>query len=292
MKILVLGKNGQVAWELQRSLAVLGEVRSVGQDEANFVDPSKLVEIIRSYKPSHIVNAAAYTAVDKAETEENIATIVNGNTVGVIAEEAKKLGSLLFHYSTDYVFNGKKESPYVEDDSTDPLNAYGRSKLLGEKLITEVGGDHIILRVSWVYGNRGTNFYKTMLSLGAQKEMLRIVNDQIGAPTWSRHIADATAHILKDARVREKSGIYHLSPKGETSWFGFAEKIFEKYKSIYPESSLKIKDLQGISTQEYGARAPRPLNSRMSSEKLRKTFCLELPSWDSSLDLVVRTTNC
>ncbi|WP_374028797.1 dTDP-4-dehydrorhamnose reductase [Bdellovibrio bacteriovorus] len=287
MRILVFGKNGQVAWELQRSLASLGETRFVGSNEVNFAVPEAIAQAIREYKPTCIVNAAAYTAVDKAESDESVANQVNGESVGTLAHEAKKIGATVLHYSTDYVFDGEKKTPYVETDIPSPLNAYGRSKLLGEKRLLEVGGDSVILRVSWVYGRKGSNFLRTMLRLGGEKEELKVVNDQVGAPTWSRHIADVTSHIISDSDLRGKSGIYHVSPQGETSWFGFASKIFELHNEMYAEKTLKIKSLLPIPSEQYPSPAQRPLNSRMSSGKLRDSFGLELPLWERSLELMM-----
>lgn len=288
MKMLIFGKNGQIAWELQRSLAVLGEVRALGSNEVNFLDKAAIVSAIKEYKPTHIVNASAYTAVDKAEQEEDVANKINGDAVGVIAEEAKRIEASFLHYSTDYVFDGSKTTAYVETDSAGPLNAYGRSKLLGEQNIQAVGGDYIVLRVSWVYGNHGQNFYRTMLRLGSEREELKIVSDQIGAPTWSRHIADASAHILKDRDISDKVGIYHLSPQGETSWYGFANKIFELHREA-GLTPLKVKSLQEISTQEYVTPAKRPLNSRMKASKIFSAFGLMLPEWSQSLSMVVHS---
>lgn len=287
MKILLFGKNGQVGWELQRSLAVLGEVKALGSQEVDFTKPERIQQVISEYKPSHIVNAAAYTAVDKAEDEEELATSVNGHAVGVIAEEAKRIGASFLHYSTDYVFDGKKSSPFVETDEESPLNAYGRSKLLGEKNITQIGGNSIILRVSWVYGARGNNFLKTMLRLGSDRESLSVVDDQVGAPTWSRHIAEVSAHILKDDSFSSKKGIYHLAPQGRVSWCGFAKAIFEAERSTKSENTLKIQSVMPILAKDYPVKALRPLNSVMSSAKLENAFGLKLAHWQDSLALVI-----
>lgn len=288
MKVLVFGKNGQIAWELERSLAIVGEVRCVSSSEGNFSSPEVVRNIVQSYKPTHIVNAAAYTLVDKAETEAASATIINGTTVGVLAEEAKKVGAFLLHYSTDYVFDGSKGAPYEESDPTAPLNVYGKSKLVGEQLIQQVGGDYVVLRVSWVYGNRGVNFYRTMLRLGMERDELAIVSDQIGAPTWCRHISDASSLILKDNSLKDKSGIYHLSPTGQTSWCDFAKKIFELNRKFKVDLPLKVQSINEISSKDYVTLAKRPLNSRLNSTKLRNTFGITLPSWEASLELVVR----
>ncbi|WII71840.1 dTDP-4-dehydrorhamnose reductase [Bdellovibrio sp. 22V] len=286
MKTLIFGRNGQVAWELQRSLAVHGEVRAVGSEEVSFLSLDSISKVIREYKPNHIVNAAAYTAVDRAENEKDIADKVNGEAVGVIAAEAKRIGASFMHYSTDYVFDGTKSEPYVESDQVCPINAYGRSKVLGEKLIQEVGSDFTILRIGWVYGARGNNFYRTMLRLGAEKSELAIVADQIGSPTWSRHVADASAHILFDRQRKDKAGIYHLSPQGEVSWFDFACKIFELTRTLHPSRSLKIQTIKKIETEDYITPALRPLNSRMNANKVNSTFGIQLPHWEKSLRLV------
>ncbi len=287
-KILIFGKNGQVAWELQRSCAILGEVKACGTQEVDFQRPQDIINTIRSFKPDCIVNAAAYTAVDKAESEESIANQINGYSVGVVAEEAKALGAKLIHYSTDYVFDGSKETPYVESDQTSPVNAYGRSKLLGEKCIQEVGGDSVILRVSWVYGTHGNNFYKTMLRLGADREQLKVVADQFGVPTWSRHIADATAHILQSSEFSAKKGIYHLTPQGKTNWCEFAQEIFKCSAELKPQVPLKVRQVLPIGTADYPTPAKRPKNSMMDSFSVTKEFGVKLPNWLDSLKLVIQ----
>lgn len=246
-----------------------------------------MAAIIREFKPDRIINAAAYTAVDKAESEEHIANIINGETVGVIAAEAKKINAHLLHYSTDYVFDGSKQAPYSETDPTGPINAYGRSKLLGESLIQQVGGQFVILRVSWVYGFRAANFYRTMLRLAADRESIGVVDDQVGAPTWCRHIADASSHLISDSLLQEKSGIYHLSPQGETSWYGFAEKIFEFNRDCHSEQSLKIQTLNKLTSKEYVTPAARLLNSRMRALKIKEQFGIQLPHWQISLEMVI-----
>lgn len=290
MKILIFGSQGQVAWEMKRSAAIMGDVLVMGSQYASFLKPQSVVDVIREFKPQRIINASAYTAVDKAESEESTANQINAQTVGIIAEEAKKIKAHLLHYSTDYVFDGKKLSPYSETDVPNPLNAYGRSKLLGEKFIQQVQGAHTILRISWVYGSRGNNFYRTMLRLAEDRESLGVVDDQQGTPTWSRHIAEASSHIIQDPHLFEKSGIYHLSPQGETTWFGFAQKIFEHHHRLHPDKMLKIQALKSIHTKDYPTPAVRPLNSRLHSGKLRQTFALQLPHWEESLKWVVEGT--
>lgn len=279
-KILIIGKTGQVGWELQRTLLTLGHVVAVGKDQMDLLDPKSIQKIIREMKPQVIVNAAAYTAVDKAESELELAMAVNGRAPEVLAEEAKRLNAILVHYSTDYVFDGKATQPYSESSQTAPLNAYGRSKLVGEAAIQTVGGKTLIFRTSWVYGMRGRNFLLTMLKLAREKEELRIVNDQIGAPTWSRQIAQATAHILsQNLTSKEIWGLYHLIASGQTSWKGFAEAIFKN------QSVVRIPKIVGIPTLEYPTPAKRPAYSLLSNDKVQKVFGLTLPAWDDALRL-------
>lgn len=287
MKILIFGSNGQVARELRRTCAVLGDVLAVGSDQVDFRQPEVLKNTIRELKPSHIINASAYTAVDKAEADEKTALLVNGEAVSVIAEEAKKIGAPFVHYSTDYVFDGSKKSSYLETDTPNPINAYGRSKLLGERLMAEASWG-VVLRVSWVYGLHGQNFLKTMLRLGADREELKIVADQIGAPTWSRLIAEATAQIIAEKHLRDASGIYHMTPAGSCSWFDFAETIFKRYRAVYGHDSLKVRRCIPIPGSEYPTPAKRPVNSLMNSDKLLRTFGIKLPPWEESLDLCVK----
>jgi dTDP-4-dehydrorhamnose reductase len=288
MKILILGRNGQVAQELQKSCVSLGEISVLGSEQASFLLPDAILQYIKEYRPTHIVNAAAYTAVDRAETEEAQARQINATTVGLIAEQAKAIGACLLHYSTDYVFDGAKSSPFVETDECRPLNAYGRTKLLGEQHIQDVDGDFVILRISWVYGQHGNNFYRTMLRLGYEREELKIVDDQIGAPTWSREIARASTTILQNSQLKDKSGLYHLSPQGRTSWCGFAQKIFSLQGQLHPELPLKAKRVLPIATEEYPTPAVRPRNSLMNSDKLKNAFNLQLPSWDDSLQQMMK----
>lgn len=286
MKILLTGKTGQVGYELERSLQGLGEVVALDRSEMDLANLVQVRDVIRTVKPNLIVNPAAYTAVDRAESETGIAMRINGEAPGVMAEEAKKLGATMIHYSTDYVFDGTKTTPYSEDDVACPINAYGRTKLAGEKAILAVGIPHLIMRTSWVYGMRGKNFLLTILRLAQERDQLRIVSDQHGAPTWSRTIADTTAHIVaqaKSAKYRqdwweERSGLYHLSAQGQTTWHGFARAILEN-------SSISSRpDITPISSQEYPLPAKRPINSRMSCERFIKTFCW-LPTWENALRL-------
>ena len=285
MKILVTGKTGQVGYELERSLQGLGEIISVDRSQMDLADLTQVRDVIRAVKPNLIVNPAAYTAVDKAETEFELAMRINGEAPGVMAEEAKKLGAAIIHYSTDYVFDGTKNVPYSEDDSTCPVNAYGRSKLAGEQAIQAAGIPHLILRTSWVYGMRGKNFLLTVLRLAQDRPELRIVGDQQGAPTWCRTIADTTAHIMAQAAGargiedwwQEKSGLYHLTARGQTTWAGFAEAILAN------AISSKKPIVTAITTQEYPLPAKRPEYSLMSTKKLADTFQIIEPEWNKAL---------
>jgi dTDP-4-dehydrorhamnose reductase len=287
MKILLIGKHGQVAWELQRTLAALGDVVVVGRADLNFSDVPAVRHFVAEVRPQVIVNAAAYTAVDKAETERELCHQINATLPGVLAEEAKKLGALLVHYSTDYVFDGTKQSPYVETDSTNPLGTYGASKLAGEQAVQSAGADHLIFRLCWVYGARGQNFMLTMQRLAREREKLRVVRDQIGCPTWSRMIAEATALAIKQVLAgSERStyiGTYHLAANGLTSWHGFASRIIE----LMPEAERKCREVEAINTAEYPTPAQRPAYSVLNCDKLEQTFRLRLPDWGRSLRQVL-----
>ncbi len=280
-KILLTGKNGQVGWELQRALAPLGEVVAVDRQVFDLASPDSIRAVIREVKPQLIVNPAAYTAVDKAESEPELAHAVNAVAPGVMAEEAKRLGAVLVHYSTDYVFDGGKESAYTEEDRTSPCNVYGKTKLAGEEAVQDSGAAHIILRTSWVYGARGKNFLLTMLRLAREREELKIVADQIGAPTWSRMIAEVTSQILsrRIGHWRELAGLYHLSAGGSTSWHGFASRIVEL--GAIPTKPRIVP----IPSTEYPLPAARPKNSILSNAKLAAAFGLSLPDWEESLRL-------
>jgi dTDP-4-dehydrorhamnose reductase len=283
MKILITGKTGQVGYELERSLQGFGEIIALDRSQMDLADLSQICDVIRDIKPNLIVNPAAYTAVDKAETEPELAMRVNGEAPGVIAEEAKKLGAAIIHYSTDYVFDGTKTSPYTEDDLTCPINVYGKSKVAGEQAIRDVGVPHLILRTSWVYGTRGKNFLLTVLRLAQERNELRIVGDQYGAPTWCRTIADTTAHILAQGGKeqdwwQEKSGLYHLTAQGQTSWAGFTEAILAN------ATLAKKPTVTAIATHEYPLPAKRPGSSIISCGKLMNTFCT-LPDWQKALQL-------
>ncbi|CAG7856254.1 dTDP-4-dehydrorhamnose reductase [biofilm metagenome] len=292
MKILVTGPTGQVGWELLRTLMPLGDVIAVSRNQADFADLSGIQSLIQLHKPDVIVNPAAYTAVDKAESEVETAHLINALAAGVIAEQAKNCGALLLHYSTDYVFNGTKDAPYTEDDKTDPINVYGRSKLAGEQAIQSVNCDYVILRTSWVYASRGNNFLKTILRLAAEREELKIVSDQIGAPTWARLIAEVSAQVIKQTMVERRNGhfssdIYHLTSSGETSWYGFAQEIVNITRQL-GLITLKNEAINPIPTEDYPLPAKRPGNSRLSCARLEQQFGLTLPSWDNALRLCMQ----
>lgn len=293
-KILLTGKNGQVGWELQRTLAPLGDVVAVGYQEMDLADPDSIRRMIRDVRPHLIVNPAAYTAVDKAESEPDLAMAINGVAPGVMAEEAKRLNAAVIHYSTDYVFDGAKERPYAEDDAPNPLNVYGRTKLAGEQAIQAAGAPHLILRTSWVYGARGRNFLLTILRLAREKSELKIVDDQVGAPTWARLLAEVTSQIVAQHSsplcrqaipISDVSGIYHAVPTGSTSWHGFAAKILE---NVFVHAGQTPPKLVPIPTSDYPLPAVRPRNSCLSSEKLTCAFGLAIPSWEDSLTMCLQ----
>jgi len=291
-KILITGKSGQVGWELRRSLSTLGQVTAVGSNELDLTDADAIRGFIRQLKPDIIVNPAAYTAVDKAESEPDLAMAVNAVAPGVLAEEAKRLEALLVHYSTDYVFDGTKQAPYVEDDQPNPLNVYGASKLAGEQAIRNAGANHLILRTSWVYGARGKNFLLTMQRLGRERDELGVVNDQTGAPTWSRAIAECTAQMLAQLYVpgdsadlpARLSGTYHLTAQGQTTWYGFVNEAVA-YGLLAGRDKPPV--IKPINTTAYPTPAARPMYSLMSNAKLFKTFGIQLPSWQQSLSMVL-----
>jgi len=288
-KMLVFGRIGQVGWELRHKLACLGPVVGVEYPEIDFTKPDSIRNAVRATEPAVIINAAAYTAVDNAETEPEVAMAINGTAPGVLAEEAKRLGSILVHYSTDYVFDGTKQSAYLETDAPNPQNVYGKSKLAGDEAIQAVGGDYLILRTSWVYGARGSNFLLTMLRLANERDELRIVDDQTGAPTTSECIAQATANLLaqllapQDGGLQGRSGIYNLTNAGETTWFGFAKTFLTKqYGTATP-------NLIPIPTSEFPRPAKRPANSRLSGQRIEETFGVVMPHWEDALSLVLET---
>lgn len=293
MKLLVTGCNGQVGWELSRSLMPLGEVTAVDFPQCDFSKPESLIALLDAVQPDVIVNPAAYTAVDKAETEVELATQVNAIAPGVFAEEAKKRGALLVHYSTDYVFDGTKASPYTEEDVPNPQNVYGRSKLAGEEAIRQSGCDYLIFRTSWVYASRAQNFVKTILRLAKEREELKIVADQIGAPTWARNIGDATAHAIHQASSERswgdfESGIFNMTSSGSVSWYGFAEAIISNVRATSMGDALKIQRILPIPTEAYPTPAQRPLNSCLSNRKFSERFGIALPEWQKALELCLR----
>ncbi len=290
--ILVTGKNGQVGWELQRSLLALGEVVALDRDELDLSDSENIRKKIQTIKPDIIVNSAAYTAVDKAEDEKSMAMQVNGTAPGVMAEEAKNIGALLVHYSTDYVFDGKKNSAYTEIDPANPLNEYGKTKLAGEQAIQKTDVDYIILRTSWVYASRGNNFLHSILRLASERDELGIVADQTGSPTSARFIADVTAHIINQSLVERVDGVfssdlYNLVASSETSWHGFALKIVKLAEEYLSHKKLKVKTISPITTEEYPMPAQRPMNSCLATEKLTAHFNLFMPDWEQLLKLCI-----
>ncbi|PHV12835.1 dTDP-4-dehydrorhamnose reductase [Chitinimonas sp. BJB300] len=279
--ILLTGVNGQVGHELRRSLQGLGTIHAPGSAELNLADPTALRDAVRALKPTLIVNPAAYTAVDKAESEPNVAFAINATAPGVLAEEAQRLGIPLIHYSTDYVYSGEGTTPWQESDATAPPNIYGASKLAGEEAIRASGCNHLILRTSWVYGARGKNFLLTMLKFGRERDSMNIVADQIGAPTWCRTIADLSSHIIaRQPDWQGVSGTYHLVNSGTTSWYGFAEAIFRLAAARGDKVPSTLND---IATEDYPTPAKRPQNSRLNQEKLHDTFGLIPPSWEEAL---------
>ena len=286
---MVFGRIGQVGWELRHKLACLGQVAAVEYPEVDFTKADSIRNAVRAAEPSVIVNSAAYPAVDKAESAPELAWAINGTAPGVIAEEAKRLGSILVHYSTDYVFDGSKQGAYVETDAPNPLNVYGKTKLAGDEAIQAVGGDYLILRTSWVYGARGNNFLLTMLRLAKERTELRIVDDQTGGPTSSECIAEATADILAQVLspagggLAGRSGIYNLTCRGETTWFGFAKAFLSK------AAGTAAPELIAIPTSEFPRPAQRPANSRLLCQRLEETFGVRLPDWEEALELVLET---
>lgn len=282
MKILLLGKNGQVGWELQRSLAPLGELIALDRHSAehcgDLANLEGLRATLRAVKPDVIVNAAAYTAVDKAESDQATAQLINADATRVMAEEALALDAWLVHYSTDYVFDGSGEAPWTEESAVSPVNFYGASKLAGEQAITASGCKHLIFRTSWVYSARGNNFAKTMLRLAKDRETLNVIADQVGAPTGAELLADVVAHAIVKAEVDARvSGIYHLAPAGEVSWHEYAQFVIDFAKGQGEE--LAVREVLPIPTSAYPTPAARPLNSRMDTGKVREVFTLHLPEW-------------
>lgn len=301
--ILLTGKTGQVGWELLQTLPAIGAVIAPSRQELDLLDFQSIRRAVREIRPRAIVNAAAYTSVDAAETDEAAANAINATAPGVLAEEAKRIGALLVHYSTDYVFDGVKSSPYVETDAPAPLNMYGRTKLAGEQAIRDCGVEHLILRTAWVYSTRGRNFLLTILRLATEREELRIVQDQTGSPTLSREIAGATTRILTQvlgpagakSRSGEMRGTYHVTDEGETNWFGFAGAILEEaahmpignpwFARATSGRPIIVRRIVPISTAEYAAPARRPRNSVLSNSRLQQDFGFALRDWRTQLHL-------
>ena len=288
MNILLLGKSGQVGWELQRSLAVLGRVTALDHDSTehcgDFANPEGVRETVRALRPDVIVNAAAHTAVDKAESEPEIARLLNATTPGVLAEEAARLGAWLVHYSTDYVFDGSGTRPWVETDTPAPLSVYGATKLEGEQHIQQTGCRHLILRTSWVYAARGGNFAKTMLRLGSERERLTVIDDQWGAPTGADLLADVTAHAVRHLQSRPgDGGLYHCVAGGETTWHSYAKYVLEHARQAQPAIELKATEVAPVPTSAFPTPARRPHNSRLDTTRLQTTFGLVLPPWQQGV---------
>ena len=290
MRILLLGKNGQVGWELQRSLAPLGELTALDRHGADGLcgdlgNPEGIAATVRAVQPQLIVNAAAYTAVDQAESEPELARRINAAAPAVLAREAAAGGALLVHYSTDYVFDGSGQRPWREDDATAPLSVYGQTKLEAEQAILASGCAHLILRTSWVYAARGGNFAKTMLRLAQERERLTVIDDQWGAPTGAELIADVSAHAIAQTRQQPgKAGIYHLAPAGETTWFQYAKHVIAQAQQAQSAIKIKATEILPIPTSAYPTPARRPHNSRLDTRKLQAAFGLSLPPWVRGVD--------
>lgn len=296
-RILLIGKNGQVGRELDYILADTSELRALSREELDLTKPECVRQAIRQFRPNVIVNAAAYTAVDRAESEQPLAQAINADAPGVMAEEAKQAGAALVHYSTDYVFDGAKGTAYLESDATNPLSAYGRTKLAGENAIRAIGGRYLIFRTEWVYATRGKNFLLTILRLATEREELRIVSDQAGAPTWSREIATATATIISkewhragsEEFLAARGGTYHMTAAGQTNWFEFARAIAEYARgcsqrpawltAAIGDKPLTVRSILPISTKDYPTPAHRPAYSVLSNELLEQSFGVKLPDW-------------
>lgn len=284
MKILLFGKNGQLGWELQRSLAPLGQLVALDAKDKQYcgdlTDLPGIAATIRQIAPDIIVNAAAYTAVDKAESEPGLARAVNALAPAVMAKEARQMGATLVHFSTDYVFDGSGKRPWLETDVTGPLSVYGKTKLDGELSIQDAGCQHLIFRTSWVYAARGANFAKTMLRLAKERDLLNVIDDQFGAPTGADLLADVTAHCIRHAMTQpDVSGLYHLVAAGETSWHGYAKLVIGLAKECGMDVRLALENIKPISASAYPLPAPRPHNSRLNTTKLQSTFNLTLPDW-------------
>jgi len=295
VKILLFGKNGQVGWELQRSLAPLGELVALSSDSqglcGDLTDLAGIARTIRAVAPDVIVNAAAHTAVDRAESESELARTLNALAPGVLAQEAQRNGAWLVHYSTDYVFDGSGDTPWLETDPTGPLNVYGQTKLEGEAAIRASGCQHLIFRTSWVYAARGGNFAKTMLHLARERDHLSVINDQVGAPTGAELLADVTAHALRAAMQRpELGGLYHLAAAGQTSWYDYARFVIDCARQAGSEIKVAPEAIQPVPTSAFSTAARRPLNSRLNTQKLQTTFGLHLPPWQHGIARMLAET--
>ncbi len=301
LRLLITGCNGQVGWHLQRTLAPMGEVTAIDIEQVDLTDARAVSRTVREIAPDIVVNAAAYTAVDKAESEPELARAINVGAPAQIAEECSRSGALLVHYSTDYVYDGSKQAPYEERDATGPLSLYGQTKLAGDQAIQASGCAHIILRTTWVYDIRGKNFLRTVIRLAQEKDELRIVGDQYGAPTWARGLAEATTIILgrclehKSESGKWRTGIFHLSSGGRTSWAGFAQAILEDYVTFRPADGsgefgapLKTQKVSAITTEEYPTPARRPRNSVLSSAQVQAAFGIVMPDWRDQLRLAMQ----
>lgn len=288
-RILLIGAGGQVGWELRRTLAPLGEIIAVRRDRLDLTQADTIRACLADLRPDLIINAAAYTAVDKAEEEPEQARVINGDAPGILAETARQQGAAFIHYSTDYVFGGESACPYHETDIPRPLNIYGQTKLAGEQAIAAVGGAYLILRSSWVYALRGRNFLLTMRRLAQEREVVKVVDDQWGTPTWSRLIAEGTAHIVAQSRgqiqdfISQRAGIYHLSCGGRTTWYGFARAVWGHLE----HSMASMARLEAIPTSGYPTPAQRPLFSCLDNTQVRNTFGIQLPDWKEGLNLAL-----
>lgn len=291
MRLLLTGKNGQVGFELQRALAPLGYLLALNRNVCDLADHEKLRSVIRDFKPDVIVNAAAYTAVDKAEAEHDLAFSINAEAPGIIGAEAAALGALVVHYSTDYVFDGESEGFYSEEHDPNPQGVYGRSKLAGEQLLKSSGAQHLIFRTSWVAGQHGANFARTMLRLAAERDELNVVADQTGAPTSASLIADVTALAIRDAMRKEAAipdGVYHLVAGGETNWHAYASHVIDMARRAGKPVRVAPDAIRAISSVDYLTPAKRPANSRLNTHKLRTTFGINLPHWKAGIDHVLQ----